>query len=422
MTETETEKISDRVDLVAATSAATNGTLQTPDANGITTPAADEPASGALTRTMAGSEPPSYLAEALIDAERLLKFSAESGTTVGDEVRHHVLQARAAGKSGWNEEIAANLLTALTKLSAVLRPVTAESLEWCEDTRPSVRSYFRVAFCLAFIIVPFSVVSFVATAISTAIRTDIAAGNDLAVKLRVQLGPPPSVTQPVASSTGVTSGSASSTSTQSPSVPPPGLNASDVIGELQLFASTIRAIDVRARELNVLVLNTVRDPNAEIRGNQGEIHKKFQLPEGLPDLPEAANGRINVYQDVRYFAQNLLDDVSFYYGAITTCVLPVLYALLGTCAYLLRSFEQQIRTRTFIPSEVNVARFLIAGIGGAVVGLFNNFNITQGASIPPLAIAFLVGYAVDVFFAFLEGLLQTFTKNTPSPPATGTKL
>jgi hypothetical protein len=53
---------------------------------------------------------------------------------------------------------------------------------------------------------------------------------------------------------------------------------------------------------------------------------------------------------------------------------------------------------------------LIASIGGAVVGLFNNFTLTQGASISPLAIAFLVGYAVDVFFAFLEGLLKTFTK------------
>jgi hypothetical protein len=51
--------------------------------------------------------------------------------------------------------------------------------------------------------------------------------------------------------------------------------------------------------------------------------------------------------------------------------------------------------------------------------LFNNFAITQGASVPPLAIAFLVGYGVDVFFAFLEGLLQTFTRNsaTSSPPA-----
>jgi hypothetical protein len=116
----------------------------------------------------------------------------------------------------------------------------------------------------------------------------------------------------------------------------------------------------------------------------------------------------------------VLDDVSFFYGAFTACLLPVLYALLGTCAYLLRSFEQQMATRTFIPSIANSARFLIAAIGGAVVGLFNNFTIGQGASVPPLAIAFLAGYAVDVFFAFLEGMLQPFTRtggNSPSPTA-----
>jgi hypothetical protein len=50
--------------------------------------------------------------------------------------------------------------------------------------------------------------------------------------------------------------------------------------------------------------------------------------------------------------------------------------------------------------------------------LFNNFAITQGASVPPLAIAFLVGYGVDVFFAFLEGLIQTFThSHETSAPA-----
>jgi hypothetical protein len=74
-------------------------------------------------------------------------------------------------------------------------------------------------------------------------------------------------------------------------------------------------------------------------------------------------------------------------------------------------------TQTFIPSVANSARFLIAAIGGAVVGLFNNFTISQGASIPPLALAFLVGYAVDVFFAFLEGLLQSFTRNATTASA-----
>jgi hypothetical protein len=86
-------------------------------------------------------------------------------------------------------------------------------------------------------------------------------------------------------------------------------------------------------------------------------------------------------------------------------------------AFLLRTFEQQMASRTFVPSIGTSARFLIAAIGGAVVGLFNNFTVGQGASIPPLAIAFLVGYAVDVFFAFLEGMLQAFTKGSANPSA-----
>jgi hypothetical protein len=84
---------------------------------------------------------------------------------------------------------------------------------------------------------------------------------------------------------------------------------------------------------------------------------------------------------------------------------------LGTCAYLFRSFKLHIRQKTYIHFYANFARFIIAAIGGAVVGLFNNFSVTQGANISPLAIAFLVGYAVDVFYTFLDGLLQNF-KNT----------
>jgi hypothetical protein len=52
-----------------------------------------------------------------------------------------------------------------------------------------------------------------------------------------------------------------------------------------------------------------------------------------------------------------------------------------------------------------------------VVGLFDNFTIGQGASIPPLAIAFLVGYGVEVFFSFLDGLLQPLTKGRANAPA-----
>jgi hypothetical protein len=154
-----------------------------------------------------------------------------------------------------------------------------------------------------------------------------------------------------------------------------------------------------------------KDPLASQRRVPAEIKRALQLPTALPNFAVAANDRTVVYQDVRYFAQSAIDDVSFFYGAISTCVLPALYALLGTCAYLLRTFEQQMAAKTFIPSKANSARFLIAAIGGAVVGLFNNVAIGQTVSIPPLALAFLVGYAVDVFFAFLEGMIQPFARS-----------
>jgi hypothetical protein len=143
------------------------------------------------------------------------------------------------------------------------------------------------------------------------------------------------------------------------------------------------------------------------------LKNKFELPLGIPDFSQAAIDKIGVYQDVRYFAQSTRESVSTSIGAVATCFLPVLYALLGACAFLVRSFEEQFKRRTFNPLNglnVQVARFVTAGIGGAVVGLFNNFSIGQNATIPPLAIAFLVGYAVDVFFTFLESLLQTFTR------------
>jgi hypothetical protein len=373
-----------------------NGSPGTPNASRLADPPLDKPALDYL-------EAPAYFAEVLNDAERLLKYAAEVGIDVDDDIRGSVLHARAVSSGGWTEEIAAKLLTALTKLTTRLSPVTAESLRaYHDDTRSTVRLYWKVAVWLAIIIVPFSLASFVTSAISNAIRADISTANDLAVKLNAQLRSP----------------AAPTTGTSAANQLPRDLSQADVISELQLFASTIRAIDARSRELNVLVIPHESDPFQPIRSDQQKMRAKFELPVGLPNFVEAANDRTAVYQDVRAFGQNLLNDVSVFYGAITTCVLPVLYALLGTCAYLLRTFEQQMSARTFTPSAANTARFLIAAIGGAVVGLFNNFNVTQEASIPPLAIAFLVGYAVDVFFSFLEGLLQSFAKRSAGVPST----
>lgn len=342
---------------------------------------------------------PASFKDALTDAERLLKYAAETGVEVDAATRAAVLLARSTPPENWTEPIIDGLLEALTKLAALLKPVTADSLKaWTQDTGATVRYYLRWAIILACIIVPASIASFTTSALSNSLRTDISTANDLAVKLRAQLGVAPSTAQ--AGTVAVTL--------------PPGVSDSEIIGELQDYASTIRLIDARARELNWLVLPRVSPPTQTEHGNPGQ-RAVYELDPRLPNYYVARDTATATYQSVRYFAQSLLNNVSIFYGALNTCILPVLYALLGTCAYLLRNFESQMSNHTFIPSPANSARFLIAAIGGAVVGLFNNFTVTPEASIPPLALAFLVGYAVDVFFAFLEGLLKAFTKTDTLP-------
>jgi hypothetical protein len=171
----------------------------------------------------------------------------------------------------------------------------------------------------------------------------------------------------------------------------------------------------------LLLANMIAVPYASEKTDQNYRKENLELPPDLGNLSGVAAKRISVYQGIRYFAQTVQGTVTVIYGAFGTCVLPVLYALLGSAAYLLREFEQQLRTRTLTQTDAHIAHFVVAGISGAVVGLFSNFssgstggvipfNFGQSSLASPLATAFLVGYAVDVFFSFLEGIIQSFNR------------
>jgi hypothetical protein len=341
---------------------------------------------------------PGYFLEALEDAERLLKYAAESGVHVDADMRSAILRARTLYPDRWTEEVAANLLLALTGLAAKLKPVTAASLVACHsETRPTMRHYLAWALILSVIIIPTSILMFVTSSISNVINSDITRANDLTVKLSSELGPPART----------------------------DVGSSVEIAELQEYAATVRAIYARARRLNSLVFPHVAVPPPLVapEGSSAQkadyLKKKFELNIPITDLAAERDNIAVTYQDVRFFAQNIMSDTLTFYGALNSCILPILYALLGTCAYLLRTFEDQMSNRTFTPSAANSARFVIAAIGGTVIGLFSGFTTQANAS--PLALAFLVGYAVEVFFAFLEGLIRSFTK-TASPNVAAPKI
>jgi hypothetical protein len=357
-----------------------------------------------------------YLGEKLVESELLLGFAAGSGIPVDDDVRDAVLEARVAYDAGRvTEKVAANLLTALTSLAASVRPVSAESLRASaniESASRTIRNYGLMAGFVGGLIILISLLTYFSSSVADKIKVDIDLANNLVSKLRSELGPSPTAdpatpepapTPDLAQADKVWFGTANT---------PAGLSDRDIISDLQQFAATMREINGYSKQLRYFVFDF--DDTKYVRP-KGSLELKAGLDRRLSvELTE----KVAEFQHVRQVGNTVQEKVTVYYGAIATCILPVLYALLGAGAYLLRMYEDQMKNRTLLASNRHMARFLIAGIGGLVVGLFNNFT-TQGITFSPFAIAFLVGYAADVFFTFLEGLLQIFKRGPGAGGAGG---
>lgn len=382
--------------------------------------------------TGAGTLSVKYLSDKLEEAELLLGYAAAAGIAVEDSVRDGVLKARIASDSGGvTKETADNLLTALTALAVDVRPVTVDSLKTAanpEASRMVISWYGTTAVVIGLIIVVSSMLTFASSSISEKIKTDIATANALGAKLRSVLGPSPVEDQQTASPAPAAGGAAAPSQDQvwyGTDKAPAGLSDKDVISDLAQFAATVREIDGYAKLLKYWSLDFAEPSYVKILKNAPANAAKppenkllFELTPGLNmRFAQELTDKVKEYQRVRNFGNSIQEKVTLFWGAFATFILPVLYAVLGADAYLLRMYEDQIRNRTLVAAGRHVARFMIAGIGGLVVGLFN--NVTQGVSISPFAVAFLVGYAVDVFFAFLEGMLQIFKRGPGSSGAPG---
>lgn len=342
-------------------------------------------------------------------AEQMLIYAAQNGIAVDDDVAQKIINAtKHQVGTPWDGDEGAKLLSAIAVLAAKVRPVTADTLEWGRTIAPrQIRYYTAVAVALVLVIVPLSILSFVTTGISASISTDLQTANNLAVSLHTQLDTP-LATQP----------HNGQSQKKSPAEPPPVVAAPPgTLGELQQFAATIRAVKDHTAQLSGFLWAAkpptslpTPSPSSAPGKKPDPYELKPELPNTLPALQQETNEKTALFQEVRRHAKDVQDTVSLFYGAIGTFVLPMFYALLGACAYLLRLFSKELSSGSFSNQYDIAARFFVALIGGLIVGLFNNFTIT-GASLSPLALAFLVGYAADVFFTFLENLLQGFKKS-----------
>ncbi len=101
-------------------------------------------------------------------------------------------------------------------------------------------------------------------------------------------------------------------------------------------------------------------------------------------------------------------------------LLPVLYGLLGASVFVLRSITREISNVTF-SEESNrsyLLRLALGTLAGLIIGWFVFLLPAQSVvgSISPLALAFLVGYNIEIVFSLMDRLIEVFTRPEDGGP------
>jgi hypothetical protein len=103
-----------------------------------------------------------------------------------------------------------------------------------------------------------------------------------------------------------------------------------------------------------------------------------------------------------------------------TLATPFFAAGLGTCVYLLRVTQEGLKTREFDPAYIpsHLIRLGLGILAGGSIVLFpdlvkTGLDTVQTADVGlgQAALAFLLGYAVDVFYAVLDNIGGKIRKN-----------
>jgi len=104
-------------------------------------------------------------------------------------------------------------------------------------------------------------------------------------------------------------------------------------------------------------------------------------------------------------AKLLLQQIQLY-------ILPLLYGLLGACAFVLRTISARIKTVTYTPvSKIGYRlRIELGVLAGLAFGWFAKPETTSSfVSLSPFALAFLAGYSVELLFFAMDKFVSAFS-------------
>ncbi|MBT8421008.1 MAG: hypothetical protein KJO08_09130 [Gammaproteobacteria bacterium] len=114
----------------------------------------------------------------------------------------------------------------------------------------------------------------------------------------------------------------------------------------------------------------------------------------------------------------LLNRISadFALSALQVYLLPLLYGLLGAATYILRQLSIATREMTFTRNAGIHFRLRISlgALAGMTIGWFLSPDDASALSLSPFALAFLVGYNVELLFLLMDKFIQSMTNTIGS--------
>ena len=374
----------------------------------------------------ARAEAPPGFVDALRDAEILLAYAAESGRlprekehgsaspdkNISVAIVDGILDARLALEGrALTKDVQRRFWVALSDLSRLAHPVCAASLAAC--ARYPIRWMKLRVLVLASVVILGSIGLFMNNSTGDEVMRLIDQQNAAALKLwsDLQYFRIADVPEGATSERRAFAGAA-----QPQAATVPHLTPDELMGEIVEFSRKSNWLLETAGRLNhwfnppslrvdvtpVVFNDANSDHVTHINVPPGITTTKAIVEEGLT--------QIVAYQLIRNFALAVYKTNTVFYGGITTYLLPAVYALLGASLYGFRLSARLIRRRSFLPSDAHSARYFIALIAGIVIGLFGSL-IPKGLALPPPAVAFLVGYAVEAFFSRLDDIIGRFRKS-----------
>lgn len=340
--------------------------------------------------------------EALIDASLLLEHAAShamlpnGGSDAAKAMIRDVVQAQEAALFGrLTPPMVIAFWVAYGRLAHLVKPVSAASLAACK--RISLLGMQVRSACLVAAVIVFSIFLFMSTATLSDMSELIEQQNATGLKLWSDI-------QMLRANGG--SGEAGAADR-----PARAIIAGRVFEEMVEFSRKGTLLLQSASRLNYWFTPPwMISDNSDVTFNETNARgmDHLNVPPELSSadaIEQEAVYQIKAYQYIRDYALGLYKIDTLIYSSLSTYFLPTVYALLGAFLYGFRFYSRLIRRKEYLPSAAHSARYFIAAIAGLVVGLFGSL-LPKNLSLPPLAVAFLVGYAVEAFFSRLDELIR----------------